>query len=270
VNRGCNGSFGTIRDMQARVVRRCALVLAAAAIALAGLGTTLAAPVGAHPWHDHDHRLLDADDAVLTTPIASRTVTLDPVEGCRTLLVTGEGDCATVRTAHGDLVVTVEPGPRVDDVLVSRPWTVKVYRPSATVAEGWDLALATRPEMGEPGPLYAAVTARAADVTDDGRDELVIGYRDEGTGSMLDLDVVMTDTAGVPYVAAHDELYKGSVVFRDGHLVTFTPVYKRHDGNCCPTWVARDVLRYHDGRLEVDRVAKIRTQRIDVPPSQLG
>lgn len=256
--------------MPARLVRRCALVLGAAAIALASFAPSLAAPAGAHPGHGDAHRFLDADDAVLTTPIAARTVTLSPVQGCRALLATGEGDCTTVRTANGDLVVTVEPGPRIDDVLVSRPWTVNVYRPSATVLDGWDLALATRPEMGEAGPLYAGVTARAADVTDDGHDELVIGYRNEGTGSILDLDIVMTDDAGAPYVVAHDELYKGSVVFRDGHLVAFTPVYERHDGNCCPTWVARDVLRSRDGRLEVDRVAKVRTQRIDVPPSQLG
>ena len=33
-------------------------------------------------------------------------------------------------------------------------------------------------ELGEVGPLYATVTAKAADVTGDGYDELLLGYRD--------------------------------------------------------------------------------------------
>ena len=98
--------------------------------------------------------------------------------------------------------------------------------------------------MNEPGPLYAAVTAKAADVTGDGKDELLLGYRNEGTGMILDLDIVGTDAAGAPRVLAHDDLYKGNVVLRHGRLVTYTPDYKKTDANCCPTWIVRDVLRY--------------------------
>jgi hypothetical protein len=175
-----------------------------------------------------------------------------------------------VETANGRLVVTVEPGKRIDDVLASRPWTVTVYRPSATVSDGWDVALTTRPELGEAGPLFAAVTARAADITGDGADELLLGYRNEGTGQILDLDVVGTDNDGSPRVLAHDDLYKGSVVFRGGRLVAYTPVYRQRDANCCPTWIARNVLRYDDGEFSVDRVERVRTKRADVPRSQLG
>jgi hypothetical protein len=244
--------------------------LALAAFSCALLATAFAGPGAAHPLpYPHAHAL-DATDAVVTPPDSLTTRTLSPVEGCRTLLTTGDGDCSVVETANGRLVVTVEPGKRIDDVLASRPWTVTVYRPSATVSDGWDVALTTRPELGEAGPLFAAVTARAADITGDGADELLLGYRNEGTGQILDLDIVGTDADGTPRVLAHDDLYKGSVVLRDGNLVIFTPVYERADANCCPTWVARDVLRYDDGAFRVQRIERVKTKQADVPASQLG
>jgi hypothetical protein len=252
--------------MRKPLVRPLALV----ALPLALVATALSTPAAAHPSPRPHSHVLDSTDAVVTPPDSVTTRTLAPVQGCRTLLATGEGDCAVVHTANGDLVVTVEPGERIDDVLASRPWTVSVYRPSATVPDGWELALATRPELDEPGPLYAAVTARAVDVTGDGEDELLLGYRNEGTGGILDLDVVGTKGDGTPRVLAHDDLYKGSVVFRDGKLVTFTPVYQPADANCCPTWVARDVLRYDDGAFRVQRIDRVKTEQADVPASQLG
>jgi hypothetical protein len=251
--------------MLARPVRLLALAVACGA----GVATLLAAPVAAHPGPP-GHQHLTADDALVTAPDTPVTRTLAPVQGCRTLLASGQGDCTVVRTGHGDLVVTIEPGQRLDDVLASRPWSVNVYRRSAVVPDGWDLALATRPEAGEAGPVFAQVTAKAADVTGDGSDELLLGYRNEGTGMILDVDVVGTDDAGTPRVLAHDELYKGSVVIRDGHFVAYTPVYRRADANCCPTWVARDVLRYDDGAFTVARIDRTRTRRAHVPPSQLG
>lgn len=243
--------------------------LALAALSFAAAATAFAGSAIAHPAPD-PHVHLDATDAVVTAPATAVTRTLSPVQGCQTLLANGKGDCTVVKTANGDLVVTVEPGKRIDDVLVSRPWTVNVYRRSATVPDGWELALATHPELDDPGPLYAAVTAKAADVTGDGKDELLLGYRNEGTGMILDLDIIGTDDAGTPRVLAHDDLYKGNVVLRRGRLVTYTPDYRETDANCCPTWIVRDVLRYEDGRFTADQVARVRTEHADVPPSQLG
>jgi hypothetical protein len=243
--------------------------VALAALSLGAVATAFTGPAAAHPAPE-PHVHLDASGAVVSTPLAPVTRTLSPVQGCQTLLANGKGDCTVVQTANGDLVVTVEPGKRIDDVLASRPWTVNVYRPSANVPDGWELALATQPEVNEPGPLYAAVTAKAADVTGDGKDELLLGYRNEGTGMILDLDIVGTDATGAPRVLAHDDLYKGNVVLRGGRLVTYTPDYKKTDGNCCPTWIVRDVLRYDGGGFTVVQVERVRTKRADIPPSQLG
>jgi hypothetical protein len=218
--------------------------------------------------------VLGTSHAVLAPAGTPITRTLSPVQGCQTLLDTGEGDCTVVRTAHGDLVVTVEPGPALDDVLVTRPWIVRVYRPDPRVTDGWQVALETRRERWgdgwQPGPLYAGVTAKAVDVTGDARQELVVGYRSEGTGMILDVDVVDTTRHGAPRLLAHEQLYKGSVVFRHGALVTFAPVYKRSDANCCPTWIERDVLGFRDGRLHVDAGPRVPSRRVDVPPSELA
>jgi hypothetical protein len=214
--------------------------------------------------------VLSADGAVLEPPVTPVVEVLHPVQGCRALLDAGRGDCTVVRAAAADLVVTVEAGKRIDDILVTRPWTVHVYRPALGVPDGWELALATRAEEVAEGPLFAAVTAKAVDVTGDGRDELVLGYRSEGTGMILDVDIVGTDAGGTPRVLAHDQLYKGSVVFRHGRLVAWTPVYKRTDANCCPTWVQRAVLAFRGGAFSVDAGPRTPSRRVDVPASELG
>ncbi|MEX2253877.1 MAG: hypothetical protein WEC34_00415 [Acidimicrobiia bacterium] len=224
----------------------------------------LAAPAAA------SDRVLGTDGAIITPPAEAVTRTLAPTQGCQTLLDSGEGDCTVVKTANGDLVVTVEPGPKVDDVLASRPWIVRVYRPSADVPDGWEVALETQPQGAEPGPLYAGVTAKAVDVTRDGTDELVIGYRAEGTGQILDVDIVGTDDAGTPEVLAHDQLYKGNVIFRHGQLVAITPIYKKMDANCCPTWIHRERFREHDGEFVAVAGARVKTRQAKIPPPELG
>jgi hypothetical protein len=246
-----------------------AAMVVAVVAALAAVSPAAARDAGGGP------RVLSARHAIVTAPDASSpggvaTRTLTPDQGCQALLDAGAGDCAVVQTAHGQLVFTVEKGAPIDDVLVSRPWIIRVYRPSPTVPDGWDLALSTTPQGTDPGPLYANVTAKVADVTGDGGDELVLGYRSEGTGQILDFDVVGTAADGTPTVLAHDQLYKGTVVVGDGHLVTYEPVYRRTDANCCPTWIVRSTVRYHGGEFEVRPGPRVPTKRADVPPGDLG
>jgi hypothetical protein len=122
----------------------------------------------------------------------------------------------------------------------------------------------------DPGPRYAQVTATVADVTGDGRDEVVLGYRSEGTGQILDFDVVGTDPAGTPRVLAHDQVYKGNVRVRDGRLVTYAPVYRRADANCCPEWIERADVAFRDGAFHVRKVWKVPTEQARIPPSDIG
>ena len=240
--------------------------VAFALVLFATLGVSAPAGAAGAP----DGRTLFTKDAILGAPTESVIRPLAPTQGCQVLLDSGDGDCTVVRTAHGDLVVTVEPGPAIDEALVSRPWTVRVYRPSSAIPDGWEVALSTHPEGEDPGPSYAQVTAKTADVTGDGRDELVLGYRSDGTGQILDLDIVGTDPGGTPRVLAHDQIYKGNVRTRGGRLITYAPVYRRNDPNCCATWMQRDDITFRGGVFHVRKVWKVPTKRAHVPPSDIG
>jgi hypothetical protein len=216
------------------------------------------------------NRALTDRDAVLRPATDGLVRSLRSVQGCQVLLDAGIGDCAVVNTADGAMVVTVEPGPYQDDVLVSRPWTVRVYRPVDADAEQWQVALETSIDANGAGPLYANVTAEVADITGDGDDELLLGYRSEGTGQILDVDVVDTARDGTPRVLAHDQLYKGTAIVRQGRLVTYEPVYRDADANCCPTWIERSTVRFRDGALRVVAGPRVRTAEADVPAGDLG
>jgi hypothetical protein len=233
-------------------------------VAALALSTVAAAVMN----RDHQ-RTLNAHHAIVRKPASIVTRTLAPDQGCQVLLDTGDGDCRAITTAHGTIVVTVEPGAPVDPGLVSRPWIVRVYGPDTTVKDGWSIALSTRPSGADPGPLYANVTAIAADVTGDGHDELLVGYRSEGTGQILDVDIVGTTRAGAPKVLAHDQLYKGTVVAKHGRIVTYTPVYRGSDANCCPTFIERDTIRFHDGAFHVEPGPRTPTKRAHIPPGDL-
>lgn len=258
------GTLSAVQHLSRRVVASGIVLLVALSTAFVGLA---AATSGARPVED---RTLDDEGAILVPVTDGLTRPLGSVQGCQVLLDAGTGDCAVVQTANGAMVVTVEPGPYPDDVLVSRPWTVRVYRPVPGDDEQFQVALETPVGDDGAGPSYANVTAKVADVTGDGHDELLLGYRSEGTGQILDVDIVDTAKDGAPQVVAHDQLYKGTVVVHTGRLVTYAPVYKKSDANCCPTWSQRSTVRYRDGAFHVTAGPRTPSEQADVPAGDLG
>lgn len=237
----------------------------AAALSVGLLG---AAAIGA-PAAASTDTPLQPDGTLLRPPSGGRVVTVAPDAGCQTLLPAGTGDCGVVHATGGDLMFTVESGPPVQDGLVSRPWTVTIYRASPSVPNGWEPALVTGPHGSDPAPLYANVTAKTADLTGDDHQSLVVGYRAEGTGEILDLDIVSGTTSG-PHVAAHREFYKGVVQILPGHLVAYAPIYLARDGNCCPSFTQRDDIRYRRGRFMLSAGPRLPTRHVDIPPGDLG
>ena len=222
---------------------------------------------------DHAAGTVGVDGALLASPTAVVTQSLAPDQGCQVLLERGTGDCAAVDTANGQLVFTVEGGKRISTG--ARAWVVHVYRKSPTVADGWELALSTSPPgdpgpHADPGPLFGAVTAKIGDVTGDAKNELLVGYRSEGTSRSLAVDIIGTEPDGTPTVLAHELLDHGVVVERGGRLITFNPVYALRDANCCPTWIQRSIVQYRDGAFRVQAGPRVRTARAKVPESQLG
>jgi hypothetical protein len=212
---------------------------------------------------------LRADGTLLHPPRAPRTVTLTSTTGCQTLLAAGTGDCGVVHATGGDLIFTVEPGPPLQDGLVSRLWTVTIYRASRSVPNGWQVALVTSPQPGDPGPEYANVTARTADLTGDGHQTLLVGYRAEGTGEILDMDIVVGTATG-PRVAGHREFYKGVVQILPDRLVTYAPIYRARDGNCCPSFTERDEIRYRMGSFVLSTGPHVPTRSVNIAPGDLG
>jgi hypothetical protein len=224
-------------------------LLAAAVVVAALMAPTRAASAGADVW--------TAEGAILQ-PAQGVVVSPDPCAG----LNDDTSACIQIDGVSGAILATVETGAPIDDALVSRPWIVRVYE---VVAEGWSLVLSTQADDLHAGPLYADVVPETRDVTGDGQPELVLGYRSEGTGQILELDVVeLTDTGHVS-VLGHSELYKGTVVLKPGRILTWTPEYKTTDGNCCPTWIRRDVVRFEDGQLVVREGKKVRTEAARIP-----
>ncbi|HSO94972.1 MAG TPA: hypothetical protein VLV81_02915 [Acidimicrobiia bacterium] len=224
--------------------------------------------VAAGPASARDVRLVPSG-TLLRAPSTTPTVTVTPATGCQSLLRTGTGDCGVVHAAGGDLVFTVEAGPVAQDGLVSRPWTVTIYRAAPSVPNGWQAALVTRAPGSDPAALYANVTAKPADLTGDGHQSLVIGYRAEGTGEILDLDIVVGTPKG-PRVAVHSQFYRGVIQIAPGHLVTYVPIYRTRDGNCCPSFTERDEIRNRKGRFVLTTGPRFPTRTVDIPPGDLG
>jgi hypothetical protein len=251
-------AVGTLSNLVPRSRRAAALTV----------GLLGAAAVASHAAASGDTQLRP-NGTLLRPPSAGRTLTLAPDAGCQTLLPAGTGDCGVVHAAGGDLVFTVESGPPVQSGLVSRPWTVTIYRASPSVPNGWQPALVTGPQGSDPEPLYANVTAKTGDLTGDGHQSLVVGYRAEGTGEILDMDIVV-GTAKGPRVAAHREFYKGVVQILPGHLVAYAPSYLTRDGNCCPSLTQRDDIRYRNGRFMLSGGPRLPTRQVDIPPGDLG
>ena len=189
-----------------------ALVVAAVGAAL------LAGPAGAAGVGIR----LGPGGALLMPAARPSTVTLAAGAPCQALLSGPGAQCGTVAAAGGALLYTIEPGPVAVPGLASRPWTVTVYRASGPGR--WRAALRTRAGHDEPGPLFATVTARVADLTEGGQ-TLVVGYRSEGTGGFLDLDLVVGSRSG-PRVAAHSVLAQGTAVVQPRHVVTYAAVYR--------------------------------------------
>jgi hypothetical protein len=241
-------------------VRRpaCLLLAAVLAVAVAILGSAAGAAAGGPR--------LSIQGAVLAPARHPSTVRLVSGAPCGTLLGGGAGQCGVVAAPGGALLYTVDPGPIDVPGLASRPWTVTVYRASSPGQ--WTAFLQTRPSAGHAGPLFAAVTARTADLTGHGQ-SLVVGYRSEGTGAFLDIDLVVGTRRG-PRVAGHTVLAQGVALVQPRQLVSYHAVYRRGDANCCPSAIQRDVIQARGAAFVVASSRRFPTPQVKIPPSDLG
>lgn len=178
----------------------------------------------------------------LTKPSSPDTRQIDAEQGCRTFLETPDGQCEIVMTAGGNVLWTVDAPPGSDTG--ERVWRVRIRVRSKSMPDGgWDVALVL-PES--PEPLFANVAVRSADVTGDGRPELLVGYRSGGTGQFESYDVVTYEQGKQLEVAAHREgLHKGSVELNGIRIVDYSA--DEESPECCPTRARRTAIVFEDG-----------------------
>ena len=192
----------------------------------------------------------------LAAPSNPDTRQIDPEKACRTFLETPTGRCDIVMMAGGNALWTLDalPGNGTGEQV----WHLRIRSRSKTMPDGgWDVALAL-PES--PDPLFADVAVQAADVTGDGRPELLVGYRSAGTGQFEAYDVVTYEQGKSFDVAAHrEQLHKGSVALDGTTIVDYSA--DESSPECCPTTTRRTAIAFDNGAFRV-------TEAADVPIDQ--
>lgn len=166
-------------------------------------------------------------------PTASRS------RGCAALHDPGwRAQCVRADTGGTVLTGVVESRAASGD---SEVWKVAVWR------EQGQQEVETLAAGDATTPMWAWATVHTADLAGDHHRQLVFGFENEGTGEVLDLDAV--GAGGTGLLGSQISVYKGAATLAVGRIVTYHPVYREDDPNCCPTGGAdRDTLRLEGGR----------------------
>lgn len=152
-----------------------------------------------------------------------------------------KAECVRVDTGRATLTGLVESRSPAADQPV---WKVEVWR----MDNGRQVEVLA---AGDPTtPLWSWASVRAADVGGQGHPQLVFGFENQGTGRVLDLDVVAP--AGGSLLASQISVYKGTATLARGRITTYHPVYRDSDPNCCPTGGGdRDLVELRHGQWEI-------------------
>jgi len=185
---------------------------------------TATAQTGVEPW---------LQPAPTPAPTAARS------RGCAGLHDPGwRAECVQVDTGQAVLTGVVEShnGGAQGPVWKAAVWREEAGQEVQTLA------------AGDPTtPLWEWAAVRSADLLGNAHHELVFGFEDQGTGEIRDLDVVGADGAGL--VAAQLSVYKGTATLSGRQILTYHPVFRDDDPNCCPTGGAdRDAVQLEGSR----------------------
>ncbi len=183
--------------------------------------------------------------------------------GCTALEDPGfTATCGSTQMAGGRVVWVVEYKPLPGIAFAAYYAYVYAYVPAAG---GWVQSLrASDPHASK----WTGARVIAADLTGDGRPELVFGFHYQGSGSDLGYDVVTFPAGGSPGVAAHpDVLVQGSVRVSAGRIDQYSAQYPNNEPNCCPPYFLHDTIAYVGGVFRV--TARSRSKPSAVPSSEL-
>ena len=171
-------------------------------------------------------------------PVASPGPTAARSRGCAALRDPGwRAECVQVDTGRAVITGVVESrsaggGPAV--------WRVAVWKEQGQ-EEVESLA------AGDPAvPLWERAAVRSADLLGNHHRELVFGFVGAGSGEILDLDVVGPDGRGL--LGSQIAVEHGAATISGRRILTYHPVYRDADPNCCPTGgAARDTVELRSG-----------------------
>ena len=211
--------------------------------------TTTAAPQG---------RIVTAKDAVLVPPSSPTTQHLDDAAPC-SQLSSGKGwsaTCGKVNARGGTVIWLVEEKALAKGATARR---AAVWR--ATGAAGtWQELLQAKDDDGSE---YSSVNEKTGDTDGDGIPELLFGFRRQGTGQILAVDIV----DGNAKVLLHDTAAKGAARVPAGELDTWSAVYPNNEPTCCPPAYEHDTIKLTGGVWRV--VSSETVPPASVPPSQV-
>jgi hypothetical protein len=204
---------------------------------------------------------VSSNETQLVKPSNPDTRQIDAEQACRTFVETPAGQCEIVMMAGGNALWTVDP--QSGSGTGEQVWRVRIRTRSPTMPDGgWDVALAL-PE--NESSAFASAAVRAADVTGDGRPELLVGYRSGGTGQFEAYDVVTYEQGKPLEVAAHRQgLHKGSVALEGTTIVDYSA--DEESPECCPETARRTAIAFDNG---VFRVTAVGDVPIDQQPPDL-
>lgn len=190
---------------------------------------------------------ISSSGAVLAAPSSPTTRTLSG-QSCQSLADSDAGEvrCDLIRAKGGDLIwltSTVRQG------VLGATSGRRTYVFRRAGGNSWTVVL-ERVESGSAGE----VSARVADVSGDGAQDVVIGFRSGGSGSPLGFDVV----EGPGTVTAHRDVGPASVRVSTGQVDVWTPA---------GATATHEVIRHVAGSYRVVTTEEVPATQ--VPPSQL-
>jgi hypothetical protein len=192
----------------------------------------------------------------LLGPSSPDTRQIDPEQACRTFVETPGGQCDIVMMAGGNALWTLDAPTGTS--AGEQVWHVRIRARSKSMPDGgWDVALAL---SESPDTVFANVSVKSADLTGDGRPEVLVGYRSSGTGQFEAYDVVTYEQGKQLEVAAHrPRLHKGSVALVGTTIVDYSA--DEQSPECCATTARRTAIAFNGGEFRVTEVGDVPIDR---------
>lgn len=118
------------------------------------------------------------------------------------------------------------------------------------------------------GDRWTDVNVLPADLTGDGVQELLVGFRGTDELSTLEYDVVGYGQQAVPQVLAHPTpLPRGAVVVSGAQIQEYAAQFPNGEPPCCPPQFLRSLIEFEEGFFRVTSSAPVLPNA--VPASQL-